>query len=116
MRNGFKIAREVGSHDAMKPFRGEELKPGAKVRTDAEIDHFLKSTAITAHHPCGTCAIGSVLDPQLRVLGAQSLRVVDASAMPDIVSAHINACVLMMAEKAADMIRGRDPLAPALGA
>jgi 4-pyridoxate dehydrogenase len=115
LRNGFKIAREVGSHDAMKPFRGEELKPGAKVKTDAEIDHFLKSTAITAHHPAGTCAMGigpeAVLDPQMKLRGIESLRVVDASAMPDMVSAHINACVLMMAEKASDMIRGKAPLA-----
>jgi choline dehydrogenase-like flavoprotein len=53
---------------------------------------------------------GSVLDPELKVRGIEGLRVVDASAMPDIVSAHINACVLMLAEKASDMIRGRAPL------
>ena len=78
--------------------------------SDAEIDAYIRSTAITAHHPAGTCAMGigpdSVLDPELRVRGVERLRVVDASAMPDLVSAHINACVLMMAEKAADLIRG----------
>jgi choline dehydrogenase-like flavoprotein len=58
----------------------------------------------------------SVLDPQMRVHGVDGLRVVDASAMPDLVSAHINACVLMMAEKASDIIRGRAPLAPATDA
>jgi choline dehydrogenase-like flavoprotein len=59
---------------------------------------------------------GTVLDPQMRVRGLEKLRVVDASAMPDLVGAHINACVLMMAEKACDMILGRDPLPPALEA
>jgi 4-pyridoxate dehydrogenase len=89
------------------------------VKTDVEIDAFIRGTAITAHHPCGTCPMGtgpdSVLDPELKVRGVDGLRVVDASAMPDIVSAHINACVLMLAEKASDMIRGRTAL-PAEGA
>jgi hypothetical protein len=74
----------------------------------------IRNTAITAHHPCGTCAMGTapdtVTDPQLRVHGIERLRVVDASVMPDLVSAHINACVLMIAEKAADLIRGKRPL------
>jgi 4-pyridoxate dehydrogenase len=90
------------------------------VQSDADIDAWLRSTVITAHHPCGTCAMGitpdAVLDPELRVRGIERLRVVDASAMPDLVGAHINACVLMMAEKASDMIRGRAALAPALDA
>ena len=85
--------------------------------SDAEIDAWIRKTVITAHHPAGTCPMGigpdAVLDPTLRVRGVEGLRVVDASAMPDMVGAHINACVLMMAEKAADMIRGQAPL-PAL--
>ena len=104
----------------MSPFRGEEISPGPQVKTDAEIDEFIRRTAITAHHPCGTCAMGitpeAVTDPQLRVRGVERLRVVDASAMPDLVSAHINACVLMMAEKASDMVRGKPPLPPDLAA
>jgi 4-pyridoxate dehydrogenase len=87
-----------------------------EVKSDDEIDAWIRTTVITAHHPCATCAMGigpdSVLDPQLRVRGVEGLRVVDASAMPDLVSAHINACVLMMAEKAADMIRGNCALPP----
>ncbi len=117
LREGFKLAREVAYAEPMKPFRGRETTPGDVVRTDAEIDAWIRRTAMTAHHPAGTCAMGvtpeCVLDPQLRVRGAENLRVVDASAMPDMVGAHINACVLMMAEKASDMIRGLAPL-PAL--
>jgi 4-pyridoxate dehydrogenase len=110
LRNGFKLAREVAYQPALEPYRGCETSPGDKVQTDAEIDAHIRRTAITAHHPCGTCPMGgpdSVLDPDLKVRGVEGLRVVDASAMPDIVSAHINACVLMIAEKASDMIRGR---------
>src|SRR5216683_776457 len=88
--------------------------PGDKIKSDAEIDAWIRNTAITAHHPCGTCAMGigpdAVTDPQLRVRGVERLRVVDASVMPDLVSAHINACVLMIAEKASDIIRNRTPL------
>jgi choline dehydrogenase-like flavoprotein len=108
--NGFKLAREVAYQQPLEPYRGRETSPGDKVQTDAEIEAYIRRTAITAHHPCGTCPMGtgpeSVLDPELKVRGVEGLRVVDASAMPDIVSAHINACVLMLAEKASDMIRG----------
>jgi 4-pyridoxate dehydrogenase len=117
LREGFKRAREVAYQKPLDPYRGVETAPGEQVRTDAEIDAFIRRTAITAHHPCGTCPMGSgpgsVLDPELKVRGVEGLRVVDASAMPDIVSAHINACVLMLAEKASDMIRGRPALAAA---
>ena len=120
LRQGFKIAREIMRQKPLDPFRGAEIKPGDHVQTDAEIDAWLKNTVITAHHPCGTCQMGTtpdtVLDSQMRVRGIERLRVVDASAMPDLVSAHINACVLMMAEKASDMIRERTPLPAALDA
>jgi choline dehydrogenase-like flavoprotein len=117
LRQGVKLARELARSHALEPYRDQELAPGDTVQTDAEIDAWLRQTLITAHHPAGTCPMGTtpaaVLDPELRVRGAEGLRVVDASAMPDLVSAHINACVIMMAEKAADMIRRRSPL-PAL--
>ena len=121
------VARRVSSSRAdlayqqpIDPYRGDEVSPGAHVKTDAEIDALAQKTVITAHHPCGTCAMGigpdAVLDPELRVRGIEGLRVVDASAMPDLVSAHINACVLMIAEKAADMICGKPPPPPDLEA
>ncbi len=85
--------------------------PGENVRTDAEIDQYFRDTATTGAHPSSTCRMGvgagSVVGPDFRVHGVEGLRVIDASAMPDLVSAHINACVLMMAEKASDMLRGR---------
>jgi 4-pyridoxate dehydrogenase len=120
LREGFKRARDVAYQKPLDPYRGAETSPGENVKTDAEIDAFIRRTAITAHHPCGTCAIGigpdAVVDPELRVRGVERLRVVDASVMPDLVSAHINACVLMIAEKASDMIRGRPPLPAELNA
>ncbi|HEY2231406.1 MAG TPA: GMC family oxidoreductase N-terminal domain-containing protein [Xanthobacteraceae bacterium] len=116
LRSGFRIARDLAHQAALDPYRGAETNPGDQVKTDAEIDAWLRRTVITAHHPAGTCPMGTlpstVLDHELRVRGVAGLRVVDASAMPDLVSAHINACVLMMAEKAADLIRGRPPLPP----
>jgi 4-pyridoxate dehydrogenase len=114
LREGVKLARHVAYQKPMAPYRGGETSPGESVKSDAEIEAWIRSTAITAHHPCGTCAMGTgpdtVTDPQLCVNGIEGLRVVDASVMPDLVSAHINACVLMIAEKAADMIRGKPPL------
>jgi choline dehydrogenase-like flavoprotein len=120
LRQGFKMARELAYNKALDPYRDQELGPGEKVKTDADIDAWLRNTLITAHHPAGTCPMGTtpdaVLDPEMRVRGIEGLRVVDASAMPDLVSAHINACVIMMAEKAADMIRRRAPLPAAVNA
>ena len=104
-----KLGRDIASRKGLEPFRGRETAPGPECRTDAEIDAFVRRTAITAHHPCATCAMGTgedaVLDPALRVRGVEGLRVADASAMPDLVSGNINACVLMIAEKAADLVQ-----------
>jgi choline dehydrogenase-like flavoprotein len=111
IREGVKMARDVAGRKALERFRGRETVPGPDCRTDADIDAFVRRTAITAHHPCATCAMGigedAVLDPALRVRGVEALRVADASAMPDLVSGNINACVLMIAEKAADLLLGR---------
>jgi 4-pyridoxate dehydrogenase len=119
LREGVKRAREVAYQAPLDPFRGDELAPGPLVTTDAGIEDWIRATAITALHPACTCAMGlepdRVLDPQLRIRGVEHLRVVDASAMPDLPSAHLNACVMMMAEKASDMIRGRKPLAEPMG-
>jgi 4-pyridoxate dehydrogenase len=117
LREGFKLARATAYQKSLDPFRGVETAPGSEVKSDSEIDVWMRRVAQTANHPAGTCPMGigpdSVLDPELRVRGVERLRVVDASAMPDLISAHINACVIMMAEKASDLIRGRAQLAVA---
>ena len=101
----------------MDPFRGREVSPGPTVNTDAEIDTYIRNTVITVNHPLGTCAMGrgpdAVVDAELRVHGVEGLRVVDASVFPDMPSAHINAIVMALAERASDLIRGLPPLAPA---
>ena len=89
LREGFRRARDVARQKPLDPFRGIETGPGPEARSDADVDAWIRSTAITAHHPAGTCQMGigpdSVLDPELRVRGIERLRVVDASAMPDLV-------------------------------
>lgn len=108
LREGFKLGREICGTPAMEAFRVAETGPGTHVRTDAHIDAWMRKTAITANHPGGTCRMGSdaqaVVDTRLRVNGMQGLRVVDASVMPDLPSAHINAAVLMIAERASEWI------------
>ena len=110
IREGVKLGRDIARRPGLDQFRGREVSPGPDCRADADIDAFVRRTAITAHHPCATCAMGSgddaVLDPALRVRGVEGLRVADASAMPDLVSGNINACVLMIAEKASDLVLG----------
>ncbi|MEC7203358.1 MAG: GMC oxidoreductase [Pseudomonadota bacterium] len=107
---GVRMARRVTVQAQLSPYRGDEINPGVHVDSDDAIDDWIRETMVTAHHPACTCAMGvgelSVLNPDMTVKGAQSLRVVDASAMPDLTSGNINAPVLMMAEKASDMILG----------
>ncbi len=118
LRDGIRLTREIAAQPAMAPFVAAEAVPGIGKATDAELDAYMRATAITVHHPLGTCRMGAhrdemaVVDPELRVRGAEGLRVVDASVMPEMISGNINAAVVMIAEKAADMIRGRPPLAP----
>ncbi len=116
LREGFRLAQEVGHQPSMDVFRGQTLAPGTELKSDTEIDDWIRNTVITVNHPLGTCAMGcgpdAVLDPDLRVRGVDALRVVDAAALPDMPSAHINAIVMMLAERASDLIRGRPPLAP----
>ncbi len=119
MRKGLRMIRELVASDRLKDFAGEELPPSAGAQTDDELDAHVRATMGTVHHPIGTCKMGAdddpmgVVDAQLKVRGVENLRVVDASVMPDLIGGATNAPVIMMAEKASDMILGRDPLPPA---
>ncbi|MEX1206974.1 MAG: choline dehydrogenase [Dongiaceae bacterium] len=114
MRQAVRLTREVFAQKAFDPYRGPEMAPGKAVRSDAEIDAFIRAKGESAYHASCTCKMGTddtaVVDAAARVRGVDSLRVVDASIMPDIVSGNLNAPVIMLAEKAADMILGRPPL------
>ncbi len=107
---GLKLAQQIMAQDALKPFVLAERLPGPEVRTDEDYFNYACAHAKTDHHPAGTCRMGSdpaaVVDPQLRFNGIAGLRVVDASVMPSVVSSNTNAATIMIAEKAADMIKG----------
>jgi choline dehydrogenase len=105
---GLKILRKILSAPALAPFVVEEVDPGAKVTSDEALLAFCRKRGTTVYHPTSTCRMGSdplaVVDQRLRVRGIDGLRVVDASVMPDLVSGNTNAPVIMIAEKASDMI------------
>ena len=109
MVRGFKLMRGLLQQPALAGYRGQELPVSAAAQTDEEIAQFISNFGDTIYHPVGSCRMGpgplDVVDAQLRVHGMQGLRVVDASVMPRIVGGNTNAPVIMMAEKAADMIR-----------
>ena len=117
MRAGIRLAREIHQQPAFDAYRGPELDPGPACQTDEELDDYIRKDAATVYHPTSTCRMGTdalaVVDAECRVHGIESLRVVDASVMPQITSSNTNAPTIMIAEKAADMIRGATPLAPA---
>jgi choline dehydrogenase-like flavoprotein len=119
LRAGIAMMRELIAQRSLDGFRGRELQPGPNATSKTEVDAFIRRTAWTVHHPLGTCKMGAdsdemaVVDTQLRVRGLQGLRVVDASVIPDMIGGNINAPVIMIAERAADIIRGRPVLEPA---
>lgn len=113
-----RLTREIFGQQAFTPFRGDEIQPGAAVQTDAEIDAFIRHHAESAYHPCGSARMGradddtAVVDPELRVIGVDGLRVADSSIFPRITNGNLNAPSMMTGEKAADHILGTGMLAP----
>ncbi len=112
---GLKIGRQVTRAASFAAYRAVEVQPGPEVNDDAALVDYIRRAAGTVHHPCGSCRMGpaggaaagsSVVDPTLRVHGIEALRVADASVFPSVVGGNTNAAVVMIAEKAADMIRG----------
>jgi choline dehydrogenase len=105
---GLKILRKILQAPALKPYVVEEVEPGVKVATDEELLSFCRQRGSTVYHPTSTCRMGNdplaVVDQRLKVRGIEGLRVIDASVMPDLVSGNTNAPVIMIAEKASDMI------------
>lgn len=116
MREAVAIARKVAAMPQMEPYIKVEIAPGGDPSDQEVIEKHIRDTAITVHHPAGTCRMGaaddprSVVTPDLLVKGVDGLRVVDASVMPDLPNGNINAAVLMIAERAADLILGREVL------
>jgi choline dehydrogenase len=117
-KRGIEAARLIYATRPQADLVAHETSPGAELKTDAQLDAYIRATASVTQHPVGTCAMGvhetAVVTPQLRVHGLSGLRVVDASIMPLIVGANTNAAVIMIAEKASDMILGVPPLPAAV--
>jgi choline dehydrogenase len=117
-RTAIRLTREILAQPAFDPYRDRELAPGDQVQSDDEIDAYIRDHVESAYHPCGACRMGSpndpmaVVDPQCRVIGIENLRIADASIIPMVTNGNLNAPCLMIGEKAADHILGRDPLPP----
>ena len=117
LREGVKMVRALVKGAAMDAVRGEEFQPGEAIQSDADLDAWIRETSETIYHPVGTCRMGAagddlaVVDETLCVHGLKGLRVVDASVMPTLIGGNTNGPTIMIAEKAADMILGRAPMA-----
>ncbi len=117
-RRAVRLTRELFQQPAMQRYAAEEIQPGPKVSTDAEIDDFIREHCESAYHPCGTCKMGAVddpmavVDPECRVIGIEGLRVADSSIMPQVTNGNLNGPTIMIGEKASDHILGRQPMAP----
>jgi choline dehydrogenase len=117
-RRCIRLTREIFAQEAFEPFVKHEIQPGADVQTDDEIDAFVAEHAESAYHPCGTCKMGAaddpdtVVDAQGRVIGVTGLRVADSSVFPRITNGNLNGPSIMVGEKMADHVLGKDPLAP----
>ena len=115
MRACVRLTREIFAQKAFDPWRGREIQPGNDVMTDEQIDTFVRAKVESAYHPSCTCRMGrrddpmAVVDPEGRVIGLESLRVIDSSVMPSITTGNLNAPTIMLAEKLADHVRGRSP-------
>ena len=112
---GMRLVRRIFAAAAFARYRAEETAPGSAAQSDADLAAYVRAEAYTVHHPVSTCRMGTdaaaVVDPQLRVRGLENLRVADASVFPSIIGGNTNAAVVMIAEKASDLILGRPPLA-----
>jgi choline dehydrogenase-like flavoprotein len=110
MLRGLKLARRVAHAASFERYRAVEVQPSPAVQDDAGLIDYIRRAASTVHHPCGSCRMGpdagAVVDAQLRVHGIEALRVADASVFPHLVGGNTNAAVVMIAEKAADLLRG----------
>ena len=115
-RDCIRLTREIIAQSAFDAYRGDEIQPGTDIHSDEQIDQWVKSNVESAYHPSCSCKIGAdddpmaVLDSECRVRGIESLRVVDSSIFPTITNGNLNAPTIMVAEKAADLILGKDPL------
>lgn len=115
---GLRLAREIMRQAALKPYVLREVLPGPSLESDDDLFDYACRTAKTDHHPVGTCRMGqdamSVVTPDLKLRGIEALRVCDASVMPRVPSSNTNAPTIMVGEKGADLILGREPLPPAV--